>query len=132
MQQKLIKTLHAEFVQAPYMGENKSGWTPIGDLVLVRPDAIAMKSSGGVELPEELAERMQLAATTGVIVACGDEAFKWNADRTRLFDGEKPKPGDRIIFEKYAGKPIRGDDGNDYRFLDDKCIGGVQTTGKVT
>ncbi len=108
------------------MGENRSGWQPIGDYVLVRPDTIARKSSGGVELPDDIAERMQLAAITGVIVECGDDAFFWNADRTRKFMGYAPIPGDRIIFEKYAGKPIIGEDGISYRILEDKSIGGIQ------
>ena len=126
MEPKLLRTLHAEFVPAPYFGENKSGWTPIGDYVLVRPDAIARKSSGGIELPDDLAERMQLAAITGVIIECGDEAFRWNADRTRPYEGYKPQAGDRVIFEKYAGKPILGEDGKNYRILDDKAIGGIR------
>lgn len=123
---KILKTVHAEYLPAPYMGENKSGWEPIGDYVLVRPDFIARKSSGGIELPDDIAERMQLAAITGVIVECGDEAFKWNADRTRPFEGYRPQPGDRVIFEKYAGKPILGDDGQSYRILEDKSVGGIK------
>jgi len=126
MEPKLLRTLHAEFLPAVYMGKNASGWTPIGDYVLVRPDVISKKSSGGVELPDDLAERMQLAAITGVIVECGEEAFKWNADRTRPFEGYKPQAGDRVIFEKYAGKPILGDDGVTYRICDDKAIGGIK------
>jgi chaperonin GroES len=73
-----------------------------------------------------MVERMQLAAITGVIVECGEEAFKWNADRTRPYEGYKPQPGDRVIFEKYAGKPILGDDAKHYRIMDDKAIGGIK------
>jgi co-chaperonin GroES (HSP10) len=126
MQPKLVKQMHVEYVPAPYLGANRSGWSPIGDYVLVQPDAIAMKSSGGIELPDDIAERMQLAAITGVIVECGEEAFKWNADRTRPYEGSKPQAGDRVIFEKYAGKPILGEDGITYRILEDKSIGGIK------
>lgn len=126
MQPKVLKQFQVEYIPAPYMGKNTAGWSPIGDYVLVRPDLIARKSSGGVELPDDLADRMELAAITGVIVECGDEAFKWNADRTRPFEGYKPKAGDRIIFEKYAGKPILGEDGGNYRILDDKSVGGIK------
>jgi co-chaperonin GroES (HSP10) len=126
MEEKLLKTIYAEYVQAPYMGENKSGWKPWGDYILIRPDMIAKKTSGGVDLPDDLAERMQLAAITGVIVECGDEAFKWNADRTRRTEGCVPRAGDRVIFEKYAGKPIIGEDKNNYRIMEDKSVGGIQ------
>lgn len=126
MEPKLLKTVHAEYVPATYNGVNTSGWQPVGDLVLVLPDTIATKTSGGVELPQDIAERMQLAAITGTVVALGDEAFRWNADRTRPFEGVKPTEGSRVIFEKYAGKPILGEDGRQYRFLDDKSIGGMK------
>ncbi len=126
MQPKVLKQYQVEFLPAPYFGMNQSGWSPIGDYVLVRPDEIAKKTTGGVELPDDLADRMQLAAITGTVIECGDEAFKWSADRARPFEGYKPKPGDRVIFEKYAGKPIVGEDGINYRILDDKSIGGIK------
>lgn len=128
MTPKLLKTVHAEYHPALFLGENKSGWHPALDRVLVKPDMVSAKSSGGIALPEDLMERMQLAAITGVVIAVGDDAFRWNADGTRPFEGYKPKPGDRVIFEKYAGKPILGEDGHDYRILDYKSIGGVQKT----
>lgn len=130
MQPKILRTVHAEYLPAIFLGTNKSGWEPALDRILVRPDKVLAKSTGGVELPDDLIERLQLAAVTGVVVAVGDDAFKWNADGTRPFEGYKPKPGDRVIFEKYAGKPILGEDGGDYRILDYKSIGGVQKTGK--
>lgn len=126
MQPKVLKQLQVEYLPAPYFGANASGWSPVGDYVLIRPDEIAKKTTGGVELPDDLAERMQLAAITGTLVETGDEAFKWNADRTRPFEGYRPKAGDRVIFEKYAGKPIMGEDGISYRILEDKSIGGVK------
>ena len=125
MEPKLIKTVHAEYQPARYNGVNVSGWSPIGDYVLIKPDSVAHKTTGGIELPEEIKERMELASITGVIVECGSEAFKWNADRTRPFGGNPPGPGTRVIFEKYAGKPILGVDGENYRILDDKAIGGI-------
>jgi len=126
VQPRLLKTIHAEYVQAPYMGENKAGYSPFGEYVLVRPDMIARKTSGGVELTEDTVIRHQLAAITGVLVECGDEAFKFNADRTRRFESRPPQPGDRVIFEKYAGMPFLGADGNDYRIMEDKTIAGIQ------
>src|ERR1700723_3582077 len=72
MQEKLLRTIHCEYQPAMYLGANFSGWSPIGDYVLVRPDDVARQTSGGIELPDDLADRMQLAAITGAFLECGD------------------------------------------------------------
>jgi chaperonin GroES len=127
VQPRILKTIHAEYIPAPYMGVNKSGVSPFGEYVLVRPDTIATTTSGGVQLPEDVAARHQLAAITGVVIECGDEAFKWSADRTRRIEGRVPRPGDRVVFEKYAGMPFLGEDKNNYRLFEDKCIAAIQS-----
>ncbi len=127
MQPRILSVRKSEFIPAPFFGENKSGCRPIGDRVLVRPD-IASSHSGKIELPEDVVDRAQLSASSGVIVEVGDDAFVWNADRTRPYGGYKPKAGDRVHFEKYAGKVILGDDGVEYRIVDDKAIGAVKET----
>jgi chaperonin GroES len=124
--ERIIKTAFAEYIEAPYMGENKSGYRPIGDFVIIRPDMLAHKTSGGVELTDDAIDRHQLAAITGVVIECGGAAYKWNADRTRPYEGDAPQPGDRVIFEKFAGRPFRGADGNEYRIMDDKCVAGIK------
>lgn len=125
MKPRLLSVRRAEFIPAPYFGKNESGCDPIGDRVLIKPD-IAAGSSGGIEIPQEIVDRAQLSSSSGVIVALGDGAFEWNSDRTRPFTGERPKAGDRVHFDKFAGKLILGDDGVEYRLLDDNSIGGVR------
>ena len=125
LNEKVLRVRRAEFIPAPYFGKNESGCKPIGDRVLIRPD-IASKSSGSLTLPDEVVERAQLASSSGVIIEAGDDAFSWNSDRTRPFTGEKPTSGDRVFFDKYAGKVILGDDGVEYRLMDDCAIGGVR------
>ena len=122
---KVLSVRRAEYIPAPWFGENKSGCIPVGDRVLILPD-IAASMSGALQLPDDIVDRAQMAASSGIIVALGDDAFVWNADRTRPYGGYKPKPGDRVHFEKYAGKIILGDDGVEYRVLDDKAIGAVK------
>lgn len=122
---KVLAVKRAEYIPAPFFGTNESGCIPIGDRVLVRPD-IAASSSGSLALPDAVVERAQLSASSGVIVALGDDAFTWNFDRTRPYAGEKPQVGDRIFMDVYSGKVILGDDGVEYRLVDDKCIGGVR------
>lgn len=125
MEAKLLKTTQAEYVQGQFDGKNESGYRPIGERVLVMPDQAAGKTSGNVIIPDDVQERQTYAAETGIIVALGDAAFVWNSDRSRKFEGERPKPGDRVFFDRYSGGVLRGNDGRMYRFMDDKAIGAV-------
>lgn len=125
MEPKLIRMQHGEYVAAEWGGTNESGIDPWDDRVLILPDAIADKTSGGIGLPDELRDRMNMASQTGVLVAVGDNAWAWNSDRSRRTDGKKIEPGQRVIFEQYAGTPLWGADGKRYRMMDDKCVGGI-------
>jgi co-chaperonin GroES (HSP10) len=122
---KRLLTPLGEYVPAEWSGENTSGIIPIGDRVLVLPDKAPDRSSGGVVFTEIQQDRDGLAAETGVLVALGEAAWKWNSDRTRPFDGTKPKVGQRVWFERYAGAIQYGRDGVAYRLMDDKAVGAV-------
>jgi chaperonin GroES len=115
----------AQYHPPIWAGENKSGCVPIGEKILILPYMAVAKTTGGIEIPDEFKERMQLSAEMGVIVSIGDDAFTWNADRTRPFGGYKPKVGDHVFFERYAGAVVQGDDGREYRVAEDKQIGAV-------
>ena len=130
MQSKVVNLDRMYFVEAPFIGENTSGLIPINDLVLVKTDMASLKTIGGLDLPDDVVERHQLSATSGVIAELGSEAFRWNADRTRPYEGDKPKPGDRVLFEKYAGQLVKGDDGSSYRLVADKAIGAIKREKK--
>jgi chaperonin GroES len=123
MQPKLIQTRVAQYAPADYRGKNESGYHPIGDRVLVLTDQCADKTSGGIYIDPVAAERMTMAAETGTIVELGGTAFTWTADRTRRWEGDRPKPGDRVYIERYSGQVALGRDGQLYRILDDRCIG---------
>lgn len=125
MQPKILSIKKAEYIPVPWNGKNESGYSPLGDRVLVLPD-IAAGKVGSIELTQDVQERAQLSASSGVLVELGDDAFRWNFDRSRPWDGYRPKAGDRIAFDRYAGKEIIGDDAKVYRLMDDKCIGGVR------
>lgn len=131
MQSKLLSIRKAEYLQAPWLGKNNSGCKPLGDRVLIQPDIAAAKV-GGIQIPDDIRDRAQLSGSTGVIVEIGDDAFTWNFDRTRRWEGYRPKAGDRIYFDRYAGKEVLGKDGIVYRLMDDKCVGGIETQGSET
>lgn len=127
MQPKIIRMQYGEYIVTEWGGVNESGITPHGDRVLVLPDLFADVTSGGVFITEEQRERNNLASQTGVLVAVGDDAWTWNSDRSRRYEGKKPEPGQRVIFEQYAGVSLWGADGKRYRLFDDKCVGGLFT-----
>ncbi|WP_213775101.1 hypothetical protein [Bradyrhizobium sp. dw_78] len=125
MQPKLIKTQNAQYVPGVFDGDNKSGWTPIGDKVLVLTDQPAKETSGGIMLPEDLIERNGMAAETGILIEYGEDAFKFSKDGMPR-SGPKPKIGSYVYIERYSGQLMLGDDGQFYRMMSDHCIAAVK------
>jgi co-chaperonin GroES (HSP10) len=126
MQPKLVRMQHGEYVAGEWVGTNLSGISPHGDRVLVLPDLFSPTFAGGkLDHTPDVIERHNLASQTGVLIALGDDAWAWNSDRSRRYEGAKPQAGQRVIFEQYAGTSLWGADGNRYRLMDDKCIGGL-------
>lgn len=126
MQPKLIQTELAKYTQAKWPGKNTAGYTPIGDMVLVLTDQVASTTQGGVSLPDDVLERLNMAAETGTLAATAEGAFLWSHDRRRPFEGRKPKPGDYVYIERYSGQLITGIDGLKYRLLVDKQVGAIR------
>lgn len=122
---RLLKGINAEYGRAEYPGSNTSGVRPLGKSVVILMDSCAETSSGGVMLPPEIIGQMNVASESGVIVACGVEAFSYFDDGTKWTD-YKPLPGDRVFVEKYAGREIRGRDGRLYRLMTYTCVGGLE------
>lgn len=92
--------------------------------VLVQPVKVEEKTKGGIILPDEHKDREQFAQMEGVLVAISPLAFTY-ADAKDWGDAEKPKPGDRVMFAKFAGAAIKGRDGADYRIINDKDVSAV-------
>src|SRR5512144_3015535 len=82
---------------------NNSGFSPTGDLVLIKPLEIEEKTTGGIVLAEIARTRHQKAVRVGHVVAAGDEA--WHATRF----GERMKGikvGDQVRFTRYAAAEL--------------------------
>ena len=122
MEVKLIKGLHAEYVPAAWSGKDTSGIRVVGKCVLVLMDACSPTTTGGIDLTDDMIEKMSMGAESGVLVAVSPGAFLLNEDMSP-WTGEKPKPGDRVYIEKYAGKQVKGRDGVNYRIMDYGSIG---------
>lgn len=98
--------------------ENESGITPVEFKVLVKPDEVKKKTDGGIIIPETSNQQRQAAECKGTVVALGGMAFK-------DFEGCKPKIGDRISMNKYAGVQTTGKDDQEYRIINDKEVNAV-------
>ena len=121
---KFHKGLQGDYVPAEWAGRNTSGNVVVyGKNLLVACDEYAAVSEKGVIIPDDYSERMTSATETGYcIFALGPEAFRLFDDGT-VWTGDKPKVGDRVHFEKYAGQLAKGRDGRTYRIMDYRCIG---------
>jgi chaperonin GroES len=103
---------------------NPSGILPTEFKVLVRPIKVDEKTKGGIILPDETKERDQFAQMQGTLVAVSPLAFTY-ADKDAWGDTEPPKPGDKVMFARYAGAAVKGMDGGDYRLISDKDVSAV-------
>lgn len=122
---RLITTQFGQYL-AQYSGENHSGIIPLCDKVLVLCDQPAQMTSGGIMIPDDAQEKIGYAATTGVLVAVGPQAFAYDSRRLVYWEGDRPKAGDRVIFTKYSGIEYDGRDGLMYRLMEDRCIGAIE------
>jgi chaperonin GroES len=85
---------------------------PLGERVLVEPIAKEVTTASGILLPETAKEKPQ----EGKVVAVGSGV---------LVDGQRValevKPGDRVLFSKYAGTEIKVD-GKEYLIMKENDI----------
>lgn len=114
-----------------------TGIEPAGNRVVVKPDDVERKTEGGIIIPDKQADQHAHAQTIGTLVAVGPDAWRHvTKKRYRLIDGEfklvemetsgysKPfaEVGDRIAFAKYGGLVVEGEDGEQYRILNDEDV----------
>lgn len=100
---------------------NSSGIMPTEYKVLVLPKATDEKTKGGIIIPDDTKDRNQFAQMEGELIAISPLAFTY-AGPSEWNGAAKPKPGDRVLFAKYAGALVKGKDGVDYRICNDKDV----------
>lgn len=103
---------------------NGSGWDPSEYKVIILPIDLGdkFKIAGKVSslvMPDPVKERDQFAQMEGLLVAVSPLAYTY-ADWPE--GARKPAVGDRVLFAKYAGAVIEGDDGQKYKMVNDKDI----------
>lgn len=71
--------------------------------ILVRPVPTRRKSAGGILIPDSVRADMDYLNTVGRVVSLGELAFK---DEDIYRNGPWVKPGDYVVYAKYAGSKI--------------------------
>lgn len=125
MEERILTTVHGIYHAPQWDGKNRSKIAPVCDKVVVLCDE-AVQQVGSVLLPDQAREMQGLASTTGVLVAVGPQAFAYDSDRLVRWEGDRPRPGDRIYYTKYAGQEYTGWDGKLYRLMQDRSVGGIE------
>lgn len=121
MKERLLKRALGQYEPASPDAGRPAEITPVGNRILVQMDLAAQVTGGGISLTDDMVERMTMASESGVIVEVGPCAFEFNKSGT-TYTGRKPKAGDRVYIEKYAGNVLLSDTGVTYRVMDDTCI----------
>lgn len=67
---------------------------PLGDRVLIKIEEVEEKTASGIFIPQTAQEKTQ----SGIVTAVGDDE-----------DVIKVKPGDKVMYDKYAGTSIKVD-----------------------
>jgi len=108
----------------PALSDCKPGFEPFEYNVIIAPEEVQEKTAGGLFLPEIAKEREGLATVRGRLVSVSPAAF----DYATFPEGTRfPRAGDEVIFAKFAGILIQGDDGREYRLCKDRDIAAVVT-----
>lgn len=91
-------------------------YVPCGHRVLILPEVVEEKTSGGIILAPTTQQRDQQATMRGTVAAIGVNAWK-------AFDDGTPwaKEGDRVMFRRYAGEIIKDGD-MEYRVINDEDV----------
>lgn len=76
---------------------------PTGYRILIIPETVPERSRGGIHFAESTKNVEQLASVVGYVVALGPDAYK---DPGKFPEGAWCKPGDYILFGRYAGAKI--------------------------
>ncbi|MBP8717635.1 MAG: co-chaperone GroES [Atribacterota bacterium] len=88
---------------------------PLADRILVKPVEEEEKTKGGIVLPDTVSkEKPQV----GEVLAVGPGRTN---DDGKTFPMQFKK-GDKVIYAKYSGTDIKGDDDEDYLILSEKDI----------
>lgn len=106
----------------PVIEDNPSGIWPTEFKVLIEPLQVGDKI-GNIYVPDQTKERDKFAQTKGRIVAQSPLAHSYvEPEEWVKYGAKKPKPGDLVLYAKYAGTVVKGRDGKEYQLIQDKDV----------
>lgn len=91
----------------------------LGWRILIDPDKIEEKTSGGIIMPLSTQDMDQMAVVKGKVVSIGPTAFGKERDESTL------KEGDTVHFAKYSGSIVKLND-KEYRIVNDEDLLGIE------
>ena len=108
----------------PLVKAKAHGIEPVEYKVVIRPVEVKKeiplgKNGFKLALPDQVVEQDQHAAIEGEIIAISPFAFSYEEWPK---GAAKPKVGDTAIFARYSGNTLKGNDGVDYRIMNDKDV----------
>ena len=106
----------------PALADCAPGFDAVEFNVVVAVADAEKVSSGGIILPPDASEARQAASMRGRVVSVSPLAFNYD---TWPEGSRKPQPGDEIVFAKYAGVLIEGEDKREYRIIKDRDVAAV-------
>lgn len=128
----LVKGGLMRFKPLPALEELDPGVTPHEFTVLVLQREIEERTIGSIIVPESSRDREQDAAVEGLLVAVSPAAFTYEGTAETYANGlPKPQVGQFVLFRRYGGVEIDGDDGRKYRLMNDKDIIAVRKREKL-
>jgi co-chaperonin GroES (HSP10) len=96
----------------------------------VKPIKLPEKTAGGIILASEAVSDSQYHSLTGELIKKAPSSFISNSSGRPWQPSEIPEIGDIVLFARYEGTVIKGEDGEEYRILEDKTISGFYTPTK--
>lgn len=109
----------------PKLEDCKPGLNPVGYNVLVALDVKEEKTAGGIIIPDKHREREDSASERGRIVSSSPMAFRGGD-----WEGvPRPDDGCVVLFQRYAGTELDGEDGRKYRLVADTDLKGIFHNG---
>ena len=110
---------------------NASGYSVPEYRILILPDVVEEKTTGGIIIPDSSRDDLQGAKTLATIIDIGEKAFDQGTDREWK---NKPKVGDKILIPSYEGYRLSKDqtkDGKEYRIILDRNILAIQINEEI-
>lgn len=114
----------------PKLSECNPGFAPTEyNVVVVTADKALTSKSGKLIIPDTVGEREAMAQMRGLLVAVSPLAFNYDAWPE---GARRPKPGDHVMFAKYAGTVPQEEtpDGRQYRICKDRDIMAIYEGGE--